>query len=85
MTQAFKRTVGESVVITFATGEQIETTLDHPFYSKRGDFSGFLAAGQLGIGTLIVTRAGPSTQVMKVESRNQAKTVYNFEVQGSLR
>ena len=82
VTQSFKRTVQESIVITFATGEQIETTLDHPFYSKRGDFSGFLAAGQLGIGTSIVTRAGPRVGIAKVEKRSTPVVVYNMEVEG---
>ena len=42
------------------TAERITCTPGHPFYV---DGKGFVLAGQLGIGTSIVTRAGPALQV----------------------
>ena len=44
---------------------------------------GFVEAGQLGIGSAIVTRAGPSLVVKSVEREQHAEglSVYNFEVE----
>jgi hypothetical protein len=65
---------------TFSTGEVIECTPEHPFYVEG---VGFTPAGRLGIGTSIVTRAGPAVQVTKVERHDASATVYNFTVEGS--
>jgi hypothetical protein len=55
---------------------------EHPFYV---DGKGFVAAASLGVGTQIVTRAGPCLTVTAVEERHGAKggyPVYNFVVPG---
>ena len=65
-----------TLALTFSNGETIETTREHPFYVVG---RGFVKAGELGIGSSIVTRAGPSVQVVSVEA-GDAQTVYNFEV-----
>ena len=66
---------------TTGTTEHIVTTTEHPFYV---DGQGFLRAGSLGIGTQIVTRAGPSVSVTATEERNDRDgyTVYNLTVDG---
>jgi hypothetical protein len=64
-------------LLTLNTGEQIETTDEHPFYVPG---SGFMQAKQLGVGTSIVTRAGPSVQVKSIQVKKQPTVVYNFEV-----
>ena len=61
--------------------EQITCTPQHPFYVKD---KGFVSAGELGIGTQIVTRAGPALFLKTVSRRNEPAgvLVYNFEVEG---
>jgi RHS repeat-associated protein len=78
VTQVFERETEATLVLTFANGEQIETTPEHPFYVEG---RGFVAAGQLAIGTAIVTRAGPAVKLTQVERKAGAKKVYNFEVE----
>jgi hypothetical protein len=74
------RHVALTVPLTFSTGEMIECTARHPFHVEG---VGFTPAGQLGIGTSIVTRAGPAVQVTKVERHDKPATVYNFTVEDS--
>jgi RHS repeat-associated protein len=77
--QTTEREVDETLVLTFADGTHIETTSNHPFYVEG---QGFLQAGQLGIGTLIVTRAGPAIKLAKAERKAGRTKVYNLEVEG---
>ncbi|MDX1931075.1 MAG: Hint domain-containing protein [Capsulimonadales bacterium] len=60
--------------------ERIAATPEHPFFTTRGQ----VKAGDLGIGTEILTRAGPPLVVAKVErvTRPEGVAVYNFEVEG---
>ena len=74
--QTFER-YGATLALTWSNGETIETTSEHPFYVVG---RGFVKAGELGIGTSIVTRAGPSVQLVSAKS-GAAQTVYNFEVE----
>jgi hypothetical protein len=76
--RVFEREVGETLVLILADGERIETTANHPFYIEG---RGFVPAGHLGIGTLIVTRAGPSLKVVKAERKVGRTKVYNLEVE----
>ena len=73
--QTFER-YAATLALTFSNGETIETTSEHPFYVVG---RGFVKAGELGIGTSIVTRAGPSV-ALRVATAGKAQTVYNFEV-----
>jgi hypothetical protein len=61
--------------------EHITCTPQHPFYVAG---RGFVQAGELGIGTQIVTRAGPALFLKTVSRRNEPAgvPVYNFEVEG---
>ena len=65
-------------MLTFSNSEKIETTKDHPFYVEG---KGFVKAGELGIGTSIVSRAGPSIQIVDIQVKAQSATVYNFSVE----
>jgi hypothetical protein len=78
VTKTSVRQAPATVALKFSTGEVIECTPEHPFYVEG---VGFTPAGQLGIGTSIVTRAGPAVQVTKVERQDAPVTVYNFTVQ----
>ena len=73
--QTFERT-STTLALTFSNGETIETTSEHPFYVVG---RGFVKAGELGIGSSIVTRAGPSL-ALRAATAGAAQTVYNFEV-----
>src|ERR1051326_7439053 len=75
----FERDVDETVTLSFADGTRVETTANHPFFV---DGQGFVQAGQLGIGTLIVTRAGPVVKITKVERDVGRTKVYNLEAEG---
>src|SRR4051794_34581570 len=72
--QVFEREGDGTVELTFANGERMEPTEGHPFFVEG---KGSTAAGQLRIGTLIVTRAGPVAKLAKVEQRAESKKVYN--------
>jgi len=74
----FKHQVEATLVLSFSNGEKIECTKEHPFYVEH---KGFTPAGELGIGTSIVTRAGPSVKLTQVEVKRETATVYNFEVE----
>ena len=76
--QTFERVAPSTLALTFSNGETIETTAEHPFYVQD---KGFTPAGLVAIGNSIVTRAGPSLQVTRVEKHNSARKVYNFEVE----
>jgi hypothetical protein len=67
-----------TLTVILATGEKIECTPEHPFYV---DGKGFTRAGELGIGTSIVTRAGPAVQVAGIKRHFHPATVYNFVVE----
>ena len=74
----FKRQVEATLVLSFSNGDKIECTKEHPFYVEH---KGFTPAGELGIGTSIVTRAGPSAKLTHVQTKRETATVYNFEVE----
>ena len=78
VTDTIKRQAPATIVLTFANNEKIETTEEHPFYVEG---KGFVKAGELGIGTSIVTRAGPSLRVLDVEKKTTPTFVYNFTVE----
>jgi len=58
----------------------ITTTTEHPFFVKG---RGFVRAGSLGIGTQIVTRAGPCATITatRIMTRVAGYTVYNLTVE----
>ena len=76
--QLFQHQTKQTLLLHFRGGATIETTPTHPFYVQG---KGFVPAGQLAVGTSIVTRAGPNVILERVERRSKEITVYNFEVQ----
>src|SRR5437660_586827 len=76
--RTFIHTADHTLVLTLPNGEEIETTEVHPFYVEG---KGFVEAGKLGIGTAIVTRAGPALAIARIEARPGRVQVYNFEVE----
>ena len=78
--QTFERQADATLVLRLKNGETIEMTVEHPFYVER---RGFTPAGEMGIGTSIVTRAGPNAVLASSEVRKQKATVYNFEVENT--
>lgn len=75
--RTFENQAPSTLALSFLNGERIETTGTHPFYVEG---QGFKAANALGIGTSIITRAGPSLQLVKSEVRSTPSAVYNLEV-----
>ncbi len=63
--------------LTFENGATLETTDEHPLYVEG---SGFAKAKEVGIGSSIVTRAGPGAKVVGVQADVRQATVYNFTV-----
>ncbi len=78
--QTFEKQAAATLVLRLKNGEQIETTKEHPFYVES---QGFTPAGEMGIGTSIVTRAGPNAVLASSRVRERAATVYNFEVENT--
>ena len=86
---AFEHTVNTLTTVELAkegdpTGTVVETitgTPEHPFFTQRGQ----VPMGQLGIGTIIVTRAGPRLVVKSVKTVTypEGVKVYNFTVEGT--
>jgi RHS repeat-associated protein len=89
VTGAFKRTVYELVTVELAeegdasgtVRETITGTTDHPFFTE----GGLVPMGRLGVGTAILTRAGPRLVVKTVRTSSHPKgvAVYNFAVDGN--
>lgn len=79
VTKTFVRQAPATLALTFSNGETIETTAEHPFFVQD---KGFTPAGLVALGNSIVTRAGPSLAVTKVEKKDKSQTVYNFSVAG---
>ena len=83
--KALSRLVWGTVRLQLSNGQTIETTTEHPFYVQG---RGFVPAKDLGIGTSIVTRAGPTLQLAKapifrrafLDGKFAQTTVYNFTV-----
>jgi hypothetical protein len=71
------RTAPSTLVIEVEGGTRVETTPEHPFYVEG---TGWTPAGRLAIGNAIVTRAGPSVKIVRIETKETPATVYNFEV-----
>jgi ribonuclease T1 len=71
------RTAPSTLVIEVEGGTRAETTPEHPFYVEG---TGWTPAGRLGIGSAIVTRAGPSVKIIRIATKETPATVYNFEV-----
>ncbi len=72
---------GTLLTLRFANGEEVTTTAGHPLYVEG---KGFVLAGDLGIGTAIVTRAGPhaASKVVSIARHiGKSAAVYNFEVE----
>ena len=63
--------------LSFEGGAVLETTDEHPLYVEG---SGFAKAKEVGIGSSIVTRAGPGAKVVAVQADVRQTTVYNFTV-----
>lgn len=78
VTHTFKRFVNTTLVLNIGR-EKIVTTDAHPFYVEN---RGWVNAGELGIGTAIVTRAGPSAVVVsaKVNALSANVPVFNLTV-----
>jgi RHS repeat-associated protein len=90
--QTFVRHTEALVMVTIEgeEGEPLGTTEEHPFYIRRardnlsGDEDGdgrWVPAGQLRAGDLVRRPTGQWARVLRTETRVEAATVYNFEVE----
>lgn len=78
VSQSFSKHATLVLALHLSSGETIEATGDHPFYVVG---KGWTPARECGIGTSIVTRAGPSVQVESVERHERDETVFNLSVE----
>jgi hypothetical protein len=85
------REVGDTLRLWFSDGSQIEATANHPFFGfvsgSKAPMLSLTQAGHLGIGTSIITRAGPAygwntLSLVNAKHQNRRTRVYNFEVEG---
>ncbi|RYF50944.1 MAG: hypothetical protein EOO38_04440 [Cytophagaceae bacterium] len=72
------RQADATLLFTFSDGTEVECSDEHPFYVES---QGFKPAREIGVGTSIVTKAGPA-HVIKVEQKHEQKNLYNFTVEG---
>jgi YD repeat-containing protein len=78
VSHAFAKHATLVLSLHLSSGETIEATGDHPFYVQG---KGWTPARECGIGTSIVTRAGPSVQVEAVERHERDETVFNLTIE----
>jgi RHS repeat-associated protein len=82
----FERVANEITTVEVRSADgQIEVlrgTPEHPFYVANN--GGIVEMGRLGIGTQLVTRAGPAATVVsvKTEKNKEGVKVFNFEIEG---
>ena len=69
----------EILHVSTADGETIDTTTNHPFYVEN---KGWVAAGDLEVGDILVTADGDTVEVsdIAIEKLAEPITVYNLEV-----
>jgi hypothetical protein len=84
--RTYKHLVHETLTVRLANGagkvvDTLTATPTHPFFVPG---RGAIPLGQLGIGTQIMTRAGPPLVIASLVKHEypQGIAVYNFEVQG---
>ena len=65
--------------ISTSDGETIDTTTNHPFYVEE---KGWVAAGDLDVGDILITADGSKVEITELELENLAEpiSVYNLEV-----
>ncbi|HVK03441.1 MAG TPA: polymorphic toxin-type HINT domain-containing protein [Armatimonadaceae bacterium] len=83
MSFASQRSAALADPTTGKVAETITATSEHPFFVEG---RGWVELGQVGIGSEIVTRAGPKNLVVQSVSRSrhsEGVAVYNFEVEGT--
>ncbi len=91
VTQTFVRQSQALVMVTVKgeEGAPLGTTEEHPFYIRRArdnlggdedDKGQWVSAGQLRAGDRVRRPSGEWVRVLKIETRTEAATVYNFEV-----
>lgn len=70
----------QEIVHIYVNGEEIETTLNHPFYVEN---QGWVKAGELNAGDRLRLLSGAAAPIEKVELEELTKpiTTYNFEVE----
>ena len=70
----------EILHVSTSDGETIDTTTNHPFYVEE---KGWVAAGDLEVGNILVTAVGDEVEVTDLELEKLAEpiTVYNLEVE----
>lgn len=69
--------VKETLLLHLSNGEKIETTAEHRFFVFN---QGFVAAGNLTVGTRLRTCTESSVQVIQIEYQSQPAVVYNLTV-----
>lgn len=74
---AFSKHTTLVVSLHLSNGETLEATGDHPFYVQG---KGWTPARECGVGTSIITRAGPSVQVTGLRVVDKPQVVYNLKV-----
>lgn len=77
--ETYVRQVDRLVYLTI-NGEEIVTTVDHPFYVKN---SGFVNACDLQIGNKVINASGDALVIENIITKfvNNPVTVYNFQVE----
>ena len=74
--RAFERETEQLVTVTTG-GDSIVTTPEHPFWVVD---QGWVGAGRLAVGDVLITRQGEETAVAAVGIRAERAKVFNFEV-----
>ena len=69
----------EILHVSTSDGETIDTTTNHPFYVEE---KGWVAAGDLDVGDILITADGSKVEITELELENLAEpiSVYNLEV-----
>ena len=86
--QVISKNVESTVKYVFENGKELESTLDHPLYSTKGEYVSFnpeltkkqygLSVGQIEVGTSILVEDGTSLSVSDIIELSEPKRVYNL-------
>jgi hypothetical protein len=78
VTQTYVRKTNQIYVLTYETGNKIETTWNHPFYIEG---KGWTEVRDIKLGDHSITLNGESIEITAIKIDNRNETVYNFTVE----
>ncbi len=74
---SYRRLSQHRLILTMNNGEEIETTVEHPFWVVD---KGWTIAGELDVDDWLLSASDQAISIVDIQSVDEPKMVYNFEV-----